>query len=94
MDFRELVGGEHRPVCLNITAVPEDGVFKLSRFHISKNNVRRQWFLEEGAGDSDTGRILLLKNLKAITHLSYVQVGVLLRNVNVSTDIYHQTLYW
>lgn len=48
--------GEHRPVCLNITAVPEDGLFKLSRFHISKNNVRRQWFLEEGVGDSTTDK--------------------------------------
>ncbi|XP_056022983.1 nucleolar protein 6-like isoform X2 [Ostrea edulis] len=50
----EYQDGEHKPVCLSITAVPEDGVFKMNRFHIDKNNVRRQWFMEEEAGDSDT----------------------------------------
>lgn len=72
MDFREFVGGEYRLVCLNIIVVLEDGVFKFSRFYISKNNVRRSWFFEEGVGDFDIGRIFFLKNFKVIIYLFYV----------------------
>ena len=50
-------GSGSRTVCLNITAVPEEGTFKLNRFHINKSNVRRQWFLEEEEGKSSTGML-------------------------------------
>jgi hypothetical protein len=52
-----LSDGEHKPVCLSITAVPEEGVFKMNRFHINKSNIRRQWFMEEEAGDPVTGNL-------------------------------------
>ncbi|XP_061172085.1 nucleolar protein 6-like isoform X1 [Saccostrea echinata] len=48
-------GDEGKPVCVNISAVPEDGVFKFNRFHITKNNVRYHWFTEGESRDAESG---------------------------------------
>ncbi|KAK2165674.1 hypothetical protein NP493_1357g00033 [Ridgeia piscesae] len=47
--------GKHFTVRLH--ACPEDGAFKLNRFHISKSNVRQQWF--DPAMTTDSGEELL-----------------------------------
>ncbi|KAK7480029.1 hypothetical protein BaRGS_00028762 [Batillaria attramentaria] len=47
------VGG--KPFTVHLHAVPEEGVFKPSRFHITKNNVRPRWFSGTDREDGDTG---------------------------------------
>ncbi|BFY97446.1 hypothetical protein BsWGS_00486 [Bradybaena similaris] len=44
-------GNDSKSVQLCLHAVPETDTFKLSRFHVAKNNVRPKWFFgSEGAG--------------------------------------------
>ncbi|CAL1536080.1 unnamed protein product [Lymnaea stagnalis] len=60
LKFTYLMGNPHKPVLLvtmkgqdsksikfNIHVEPEDDTFKLSRFHIAKNNLRPKWFFEK-----------------------------------------------
>jgi len=54
--------GKHFTVRLH--ACPEDGAFKLNRFHISKSNVRQQWFDPAMTTDSGEGIHLYAPRLK------------------------------
>ncbi|XP_070213271.1 nucleolar protein 6-like isoform X2 [Littorina saxatilis] len=49
------VPGKGKPLTIHLHAVLEEGVFKPSRFHITKNNVRPHWFCGEERDDPDAG---------------------------------------
>nr|XP_022330549.1 nucleolar protein 6-like isoform X1 [Crassostrea virginica] len=87
-------GSGSRTVCLNITAVPEEGTFKLNRFHINKSNVRRQWFLEEEEGKSSTDKVMptpfynntVLQDLTLTQNMEFLQ-RTLGNNTNIRDGI-------
>ncbi|OWF47935.1 nucleolar protein 6-like [Mizuhopecten yessoensis] len=40
-------GDTGKPVTVHLHVIAEEGLFKLNRFHINKNNVRKQWYRGE-----------------------------------------------
>ncbi|XP_059179319.1 nucleolar protein 6-like [Physella acuta] len=62
LKFSYLMGNPHKPVLIilykgkddsqhvkfRLHAEPDNDIFKLARFHVSKNNVRPKWFYEKG----------------------------------------------
>ena len=49
------VSGKGKPLTIHLHAIPEEGVFKPSRFHIAKNNVRPRWYRGQEQDDGDAG---------------------------------------
>ena len=49
------VAGKGKPLTIHLHAIPEEGVFKPSRFHIAKNNVRPRWYRGQEQDDGDAG---------------------------------------
>ncbi|XP_033750343.1 nucleolar protein 6-like [Pecten maximus] len=40
----QVKGDTGRPVTIHLHVIAEEGMFKLHRFHVNKNNVRKQWY--------------------------------------------------
>ena len=68
------VSGKGKPLTVHLHAIPEEGVFKPSRFHIAKNNVRPHWFRGQEQEDGDAGNGMDDKAFVFILHVFVVCV--------------------